>query len=322
VKIDQTQPAPAGALVFDTSSGYTTVTDFYHEQQTQTGAIGVIIDGVRTTAAQYQRNNVVQNLDVQPSSATHVQLSCTGNSGNTLHNKVLTTKRQVANQQTIIVDSGVDQTKLELYGGNDSVAWGTASTDEVKDAGTNTVLNGITQIAPAAIQGVVPTWSSHGVNIGDIVQVSDDDNRTYLLDKDQAGIQISSEVCIERFAEWVEDGATTAVVLGQLPALAIIHDVRIIVEVGDEFDAADQIRIGTDANNQGVVTNFALDTAGHYSMLTGLDGSLGDGSLTGAPIAAASVIKAYRNVGGGGFDGSTSGKALVVVEWTRLPAKP
>jgi hypothetical protein len=142
-----------------------------------------------------------------------------------------------------------------------------------------------------------------------------DDDRIWMLCKDGTARQISSETALERFTKWIDDDDTGSVTLGIPTDDIFLKDVTIWTD--GAFDADDALQIGVDADNNGIVDFTPLDYSGERSTKPGGGLIIGDDARY---VSSGSAIRAYRN--GGGFDGSHSNQALVIVEFYRVPTKP
>ena len=142
VAMTQTPDPPAGAVARDASSGWNIVRDFYHEQQRARGAIGVLIDGARAKRGQFNRDNVVDNINMQPSDATAVHVTNSGARGNALHNRVWLPQRATVAPGTVVVDPGAAQTVVWVTGGEREVSVGAQEKAAVRDRGSSTQVGG------------------------------------------------------------------------------------------------------------------------------------------------------------------------------------
>jgi Pectate lyase superfamily protein len=300
VAILQSREAPAGALVQDHSSGANVVRDLYHEQHGGSDAVGVLIEGARAKRGEYQRNNVVENVNMQPATATAARLVNSGAAGNTIGNRILLPQRTVTGPKAVDIGAGVAQTTVVLIGGNDTISVGPGDTNTVRDLGAATTVNG--QVAwHASTVNAPPDPAQLGANLGDVIR-DDRDGRTYVLAAGGA-VQIGTDVARQRLYAWI-DGSAPTFSLGVLPAGAwVLAPARVQVIEGFSQGERSLLTLGTsrEPRRYGIAT---LDTPG----VVELSGGTGEGYSAEGGEVLATVSGSMK----------AAGRALTLLEFYRI----
>lgn len=123
------------------------------------------------------------------------------------------------------------------------------------------------------------------------------------------GQEYRGQYVIERLAAWLADDKQTAQ-LGKLPAYSVVTTVRLQVTEAFNSDGSDLISVGYSGAATAFATTTDVSTTGIKSPTLG--------SSAGYNSTARDVEAYYTN---GGSEPST-GKALVVLEYYRIPTPP